>query len=228
MSGAAVILVLASRWNEAARSLVARWAAFGAALLTPDDLSEVGWLYRPGRSDEGRAIVGGRPVATNQISGVATLLCTVGEDELVRIVAAERAYVAAEMTAFLVAWLTELPCPVVNRPTPGCLMGPSWSPERWRVASIRAGCRLAKPRAGRGGGITLTVVGETCVGDGDPNLGRATRRLAREAGVECLAVTFTGPEPDAGFVAASLAPDILHPAVADAMLGRLASYKERP
>jgi hypothetical protein len=216
-----VIVVLASQRDDAARALLARWSAVDLALLTPDDLSQPGWRYRPGRPDEGVAIVSGQAVETRRISGVATLLWAVGEDHLERIVPGERAFVAAEMTAFLVAWLADLPCPVVNRPTAGCLMGPNWSPEQWRLAAGRAGCRLADPSVDGAAQSTLTVVRPACLGRGHPHLRRAARRLAREAGVECLDVTFTGAGRDARFVCASLTPDVSDPAVADALLDRL-------
>jgi hypothetical protein len=47
-------------------------------------------------------------------------------------------YVAEEVTAAVAAWLSALPCPVLNRPTPTLLCGP-WRPAahwRWLAAQV--------------------------------------------------------------------------------------------
>ena len=124
---------------------------------------------------DARAIIGGRSVVTVEITGVLTRLTHIWEQELVQIVAEDRRYVVAEMSAFLMSWLSALDCPVLNRPVPGCLSGPSWRPEQWAAAATRADMRVApqqhqpcgyadtvlRQRPGnnlppRGGGITGT------------------------------------------------------------------------
>ncbi len=49
------------------------------------------------------------------------------------------AYVSAEMTAFLLSWLSGLDCPILNRPTPNCLSGPGWRQEQWIHLAARLG-----------------------------------------------------------------------------------------
>jgi hypothetical protein len=224
-----MLLILASEHDRAARALVRRWEGYGAGLLTCRDLSTPGWRYYPGDPAASRAAVGGRSIPFEEIGGILLRLPSVTEDELPHIVEADRGYVAAEMNAFLVAWLTEAHFPVVNRPTPICLMGPNWHHEQWLHAAAQAGARLrSSPRpttpeaaasevhAGRL--CTVTVVGERCLGQADDSLKELARRIARGAGVTLLAVQFAGPHAGAEFVGAYLGADVLQPPVADALL----------
>jgi hypothetical protein len=224
------LLVLASEHDWPARSLVRRWEGYGARLLTCRDLSTRGWRYHPGDPAASRAVVGGRVVPLEEVAGVLVRLASVTENELPHIVAADRAYVAAEMTAFLVAWLTEATVPVVNRPTPLCLMGPNWHHEQWLDAAARAGARLpnlsvpARPPdaiasgADSGKLCTLTVVGESCLGEADESLKALSRRIAGAAGATLLDLQFSRPDAGAEFAGAYLGADVSRPAVADALL----------
>jgi hypothetical protein len=124
-----VLVVLASQWDQQAAALVRDWT--GARLLTPADLSLRGWVYQAAQPHRTSFVAGGEQVPVAELRGVFTRLPQVMPNELIRIVPADRSYVAAEMQAFLLAWLKALPCPVVNRPSPQCLAGPAWGPERW-------------------------------------------------------------------------------------------------
>ena len=124
-----MLVVLAGSHDWTARRLIEHWGA-NARLLTCRDLSRHGWRYSPGEA-AGTAIIDGESVPMDAIDGVLTRLPAVVEDELGRIVPGDRSYVAEEMTAYLAAWLSELPCPVLNRPSPAYLMGPAWTREQW-------------------------------------------------------------------------------------------------
>src|SRR4051794_6707245 len=52
---------------------------------------------------------------------------------------ADREYAAAEAHAVLLAWLTALDCPVLNRPSGRGLVGPVLSDAEWLAAAARAG-----------------------------------------------------------------------------------------
>ena len=117
-----MIVVLASRHDRACGRLVADWAGH-ASLLTCQDLSVRGWRYGPGGVADA-AVLGGRLTRAGEIEGVLTRLPRVDQSELGHIVPGDRGYVAEEMTAFLAAWLSDLRCPVLNRPTATCLLGP--------------------------------------------------------------------------------------------------------
>ena len=120
-----MIVIVASHYDMSARRLSERWADDDVSLLTTEDLSICGWRYYPSDPDKSTIVVGGREVKQSEIRGVFTRLPWVSEVELQHIVSADRAYAAAEMSAFLLCWLSGLTCPVINRPTVGCLNGPA-------------------------------------------------------------------------------------------------------
>ncbi len=225
-----VLVIVASRHDGAAWTLTDRWAAHDAALLICEDLSAAGWRHPLGVTERSTAVVGGRVVAVDEITGVLTRRPYVVEQELTHIVPADRAYVAAEMTAFLLSWLSVLECPVLNRPTPTGLGGPNWWPEQWVYAAARLGLpvRLVRRRSALSTNIapevadphpvTVTVVGERCFGSVDEALAAQAQRLARAVGVDLLAVRFSGDEPGADFLDADLWPDVSSPEIADAIL----------
>jgi hypothetical protein len=222
--------VLASRYDLTAQQLVERWAAHGACLLTCEDLSLAGWGYYLPEPSTATAVVGGRKVVLGEVRGVVTRLPWVTELELVSIIPADRSYVAAEMSAFLAFWLSDLNCPVLNRPTPGSLNGPPWRPEQWIFTAARVGMRVppvqrhltlssgATVHEQVGASTTVTVVGNRCLGQADRSLLERSRLLAEAANVELLGIQFSDPCPEATFLGATVYPDINSIEVTDAML----------
>jgi hypothetical protein len=174
-------------------------------------------------------VIAGERVRTETIRGVLTRLPIVSEQAVPHIAVEDRAYVAAEMNAFLLAWLSRLACPVLNRPTPTLLNGPSLSRERWLVLAGRAGLKLAsrRHRAPQGdllfAPVVVTVVGGRWFGDVAPELGEGAVRLARLAGTELLGVRFTSVESDGAFANAELLVDLTVDEPTDAILERLYS-----
>jgi hypothetical protein len=232
---AKTFLVVANGWNATARNFTQRYREHGVRLLTPDDLSRAGWVYSfGGRSDHSQALVDDRVISSEKIGGVLTRLPCVSEQDLPQIVSTDRAYVAAEMNGFLLAWLSALPCPVLNRPTPGCLSGCSWHHEQWVHAASQLGMPVEKihqriDTRHRNGltkrtsdsersGVSVTIVGSEYFGVVSPDLLGQTRALAKLAGVDLLAVQFAGPDPGSAFVRASPWPDIADDRIAGAVL----------
>jgi hypothetical protein len=225
-----LIIVLGSRYDTTAQRLVERWAAYGACLLTCADLSVAGWVYHLADRSIATAVIGGRKVVLEEIRGVVTRLPWVTEHELVSIASADRAYVAAEMSAFLAFWLSELNCPVLNRPTPGSLNGPSWRREQWIFTAARVGMRVASVRHHFSlsstatlhdqvaASTTVTVVGDRCLGQADASLLERSRQLAEAANVELLGIQFSDGSPEATFLNATLYPGFDSIEVTDAML----------
>lgn len=227
-----MLVVLASRHDNVAQELVARWAESGAALLTCADLSVPGWRYLPDEPERSTAVVSGRTVAQRDIAGVLVRLPYVSEAEVSQITTSERSYVATEMSAFLLSWLTALQCPVLNRPTPTCLAGPYWRHPQWLHAAAQLGIPVYTTGADEGAGVTpsssppasrttVTVVGDQCFGSEDEHLMAQARRLATTAGVELLAVHFLQNNGTACFLGVDLIPDVSCPAVADSILSHL-------
>lgn len=228
-----MLVVVASRHDEPAKALVTRWAAHDARLLTCEDLSVAGWRHYSDGRRPSRAVISGREVGVEEISGVLTRLPCVVEHELTHIIPVDRAYVAAEMTAFLTAWLTGLRCPVVNRPTPTCLSGPNWRPEQWVYAAAQVGIPVhplhRRVSLGSQPGsavshskpVTVTVLGDRWFGSVAPEVAIQARRLADAAKVELLAVRFSGPDPGCSFVSANIWPEFGSDDLLDALLAYL-------
>lgn len=224
-----MIVIFASRYDTSATSLAARWAAHNAGLLTCDDLSVVGWRHYLSSEEASTAVIGGRVVSVEEISGVFVRWPGVFAQELTQIAAADRNYVAGEMLAFLVSWLSSLRCPVINRPTPLNLTGPAWRLEQWTYAAAQQGIPVRPVHRHitinfdngaedlHPNPATVTVVGERCFGTVDEQLRKQARRLAEAAGVPLLKISFSGPEAGSFFISADLIPDISDE-VADAML----------
>lgn len=188
-----MLIVVASRFDDEARMLVSRWAPSVARVLIPRDLSQPQWRYRPDNLAASTVSIGGQAVAVGDITGVLTLMPTVFAEELDYIIDADRRYVAAEMHAFLFAWLSALPCPVINRPADGCLSGPSWSTTRWLWEAHRAGLDTSPPGSSARASLQrVTVVGSRVFPAEAADLAPAICRLARAAASDVIGATFAG------------------------------------
>lgn len=228
-----MIVILAGRHDQSARALAARWAGHDAVLLTPRGLSEAGWRHRLDSPADSAAVLGGRAVPVSDITGVVTRLWAVADADLPHVVPEDREYVGIEMSAFLTSWVSSLACPVLNRPSPTCLAGPSWRDEEWAHRAARLGIpvRPVVRRSALGvppepprtpeGLRSVTVVGARCLGAADETLRGYARRLAEHAGTGLLEVFFEGEGDGAAFVGVNLWPDISVPETADAMLAHL-------
>jgi len=216
-----VIVVLANRSDESALALVER-AQGEALLLTARDLSESGWRHSPTGGDE-TAIIGGRRIARSEISAVLTRFPAIAPAALTHIDPSDREFVACEMNAFLLSWLSRLECLVVNRPTAGSLMGPAWSRERWLVEGCRAGL---EPFSRQAPVVPMpsvptrmvVVVGDACVGDIPPRLGARALELARRGGVTLVGICVDDRDR---LIAAEPFPDVARPEVAEPLLALL-------
>lgn len=226
-----MLVVVAGSQDEKARDLAGRWASWDAAVLTPRDLSMAGWRHSPGSSERSGAVIDGRLVAAREITGVLTRLSHVSGWELVRISHEDRDYVASEMTAFLRSWLSCLECPVLNPPASNCLSGPGWRQEQIVHVAARLGIPVRpvqwriEPSVDVSedepalSGVTVTVVGDRCVGSPDRTLSEWTRRLAVAVRVSLLTARFEEPEEGIRLYGADPWPDVSSPGVADAILG---------
>jgi hypothetical protein len=190
-----------------------------------------GWRYRVGgdpRAD--RAMIGGRSVEAGEISGVLTRTPHIWHEELVYLTPGDRAYVAVEMSAFLVSWLSALECPVLNRPVPSSLAGPSWRVVQWTALAVGVGMRVQPLRRqvrwgtpvslqpAAFGPTSITVVGRRSFGEAHPVLKAQARRLADIAQVDLAGVHFSSGDEDAYFAGVNLFPPITGPDIAGAVL----------
>lgn len=225
-------LVLAHASDRTARELTERWP-HGCRLVTPADVCTEGWALEiddTAAGPSGAALPG-------TVRGVITRLGGIGPADLAGVHAADRGYAAAELAAFLLAWLDDCPVPVISRPEPGSLNGPAWSAAQWALAAHLAGLAVLPLRlgsspesAGDSPGacadgvpldrVTVTVIGDQVIGDVHPRLSQGAARLARAAGTRLLGVTFDGREAGSRFAGASVCP-ALPPRAAEALADQL-------
>jgi hypothetical protein len=214
-----------------------RQAGADARLVTCHDLARPGW--RLTLDDEPTLVVDGQAVAAANVQGVLTRLPWVTGDELPFVHEHDRAYAAAEMQAFLLALLTQLRCPVVNRASPGCLAGPAWSPERWTLCAAQQGLEV-RPivrRAFAGGTPVdeppptarrvVQVVHGRVLGDVPRSFQDAAAAVALAAHCDLLRVAFEAKAANPVFLDADVFVDLSDREVADATL-RLLSGAEQP
>lgn len=223
-----MIVILASRYDAVARRLADRWAAHDAVVLTVDDLAAPGWRWTGGAGiPTGTMGLRGTAVPFDRIRGVITRLPHVHEHELPFTHEDDRAYVAQEMSAFLLAWLSSLPCPVINRPSASSLTGVAWRREQWLHRAALVGLpvvpfrRTPDASAGRAPprpAIRTAVVGDRVLEAPDPTLAARSRALAREAAADLLAVEYVLVEQRWRVHAADPLVDLDNAAVAAAVL----------
>ena len=175
-------------------------------LISAEDLCSPGWVFEP-RASGGYFVAGRERLSVAALTGVLVRRSAVVAEELVWLAHEDRAYVAAEANAFLVAWLSALPCPVFNRPTPTSLSGPGWSQLYWQHAAARAGVPWSAGDA-PGDGNDVVVCRRTTWGATSAGQARAGRRLARASGVDLLGIRFSGD----AVVAVTLQPSLAQPA----------------
>jgi hypothetical protein len=233
-----VIVVVASRHDEAARQTVARWGPHAAALLTCEDLSTSGWRHFLFSQSESRVVVGGRVIPESAIRGVLVRRPWIFELELVDIAASDREYVAAEMNAFLLSWLSQVSCRVLNRPAGTCLCGPNWRPQQWARAAAQAGFAIQSvrwrvpstakqthkpPKKHVERTDEVTVVGNQCFGSAYEVCLAPARRLAAIAGTELLSVRFSVGKHGPLFLSANAMPALTDPRLSQAVCNYLSN-----
>ena len=197
-----MFLIVANADDRRAPGLVEQWSSVDARVLSTNDLGCSGWSHEPAHPLAGRAVVAGEVIEVGRIDGVCTLMPCVFESELAWIRAEDRAYVAVEMTAFLCAWLSALPCTVVNQVHPSCLCGLPWGAARWRHLALQEGLPVladqgptAIPGAPAAGGrTTATVVGNTVFGTRTEAQSELASELAARSGLPLLRVQLAGSD----------------------------------
>ncbi len=228
-------LILARADDASAGALAARWGA-DAMVLTPADLHRLRWRLEVDRDGATRTTVGPRGGPDIAVGSVLCRLAAVAGSDLPHVHRDDRDYAAAELTAFLVAWMDGCPAPVLNRPVAGSLNGPPWSPDRWAEAAVAVGLRTSgrpgeDPLGDPGPGCRgcphppvaprppagVTVVGDAVLGAAHPVVGARLRDLARLAGTPLLGATVDGTGPDAAVRDVSAWPDLSAAAAADAL-----------
>ena len=184
-----MIAVLGSEFDGSARELVDAWAGEGGVLVSARDLCTRGWVHFANSPGSESFVAAGVTRSASGLRGVVVRRPAVAAEELPWIASDDRAYVAAEINAFLVAWLSALPCPVLNRPTATSLCGAGWSQIQWRLEAARAGVEWADP-ADEDAVQDVVFCRGLQYGAGSSRQVRVGRTLARVSGAELFGVRF--------------------------------------
>jgi hypothetical protein len=215
------IIVLASHNNQPVQNLVKSWGE-KACLLTPQHLSQKGWYFNSNNCQAGEWVMNEQIFPNAEIDAVLTYIPRVFTFDLPQIVESDRPYVAQEMTAFLLAWLTQLSCPVVNQPTPSCLMGKNWRWHHWLYLATKLGIGIKQTAidtqipqkwsdyraSALETALKITVIGDYLIGSNNDILLNQARQIAQTANTEILTVYFTSDKNDAQFLGADLGIDL--------------------
>src|SRR5262245_60155267 len=124
-----MILILGSRHDLVARELASSWN--GAALSTAEDLTQPGWSLPPGERESQTWVAGGKRVEDSAVTGIFLRRSAVYAEELQSTHPDDRAYLAAESHAFLVAMLARTRARVANPVCDGSMGEETLRPDRW-------------------------------------------------------------------------------------------------
>ncbi len=219
-------LILAHRHDGPAHRLAQRWGADEALLLTPGDLHR----ERLCLAVDGRGTSHAELLSRPEVTSILCRLDVVATTDLDHVDPADHEYAAAELAAFLHAWLGAWHGQVVNRPSAACLNGPGWRPQQWLHAAAGVGIRVRTVRTSTSAGQSgveaaqvpvpggeqapVTVVGDQCLGVVSETMSERLRRLARTA---TCALMEAWLDADGAVVHLTAWPDVSAPAVADAL-----------
>lgn len=229
-TGRASVLVLATEDDAPAQMLADRLGE-AAVVVGPQDLSRPGWTYA--RSTWRRTGVWRRgPFRADDLTAVISLIPAIQPVHLPHVRSRDRDYVAAEMTAFLRAWLTGLSCPAVNPPTATCLSGPALTAHQWVIVCARLSvptqpAQLAVPAVSGGRPTSAAYRVTVCCGTATAArpcsavLPEHARRLAAQVRAEWLAVTFDGGHDQAAVCQVETWPDLADPSTREALVHAL-------
>lgn len=104
-------------------------------MLEPSGLSAPGWAHDPENPAGDRLVIDGEIHPPGRLATVITALDAVQSFDLPDVRAADRGFVASEMTAFLRTWLGTLTCPVLDHPTMLALSGAASDRAVWSKAA---------------------------------------------------------------------------------------------
>jgi len=233
------ILIIAERFDDRARVLAAGLGG-RAVVVAPCDLSRPGWTFHP---DPGKrtGCNGAEVFFASELSAVIIRLIAVFPGQILHVAAKDREYVAAEMTAFLRAWLYGLSCPLINPPTGSSLSGPAWEQERWAMLAHRVGVPFVStrlkvpadrdrlPEVNPQHRRRVVIVGEELVTGGEcpGELVTAARTLVSAAGIYCGAVHFDISEPHARVLSVDCWPELSEAALLAALIRALAFSRDK-
>ena len=189
-----MILVLSNLADEAAAGFVRRFPAGAACLVTASDFHQsVRAAVSVSDFSASEITLGGTPLTAGQIRGVVATIPWFLPQEFYYIEPADRDYVCAEMSAFLIYFLSGLACKKLNPPSPRRLTGLGLHRLEWLRVAARCGVPVWPVRTKNGvplppgdsqelQPVRSTIVGGDVVGAGGPDRTKSTTICGRSPG----------------------------------------------
>jgi hypothetical protein len=232
-----LILVISNLANEAANDLALMLPHGTTTVVTASDFHQ---SFRAaisvGDFSSSEITLGGARITAGEISGIVSTIPGFLPQEFYYIEPADREYVCAEMTAFLIYFLSELACKKLNPPSPRSLCGLGLNRIEWLTAAAGCGVPIWPVHTKNGVSlpvgdtqgvqqVTTTIIGETVLGGDVPEkIGGYLRALAKTFVLPYLSCAFVSP-PGGDYLLADLAsvPDVSLPEHRAAMVRFLQS-----
>jgi len=182
------LLLLVARDDDPIVAALERHAGRRVLHARPEDLAHEGWRYVGNRPDLACAFAGGRMVAASEFAAVLCRVAAVVSSDLPHLDPEDRHYAAAEITAFLHAWLLQFRGMRCNEPTWMSLSGPAWHPLQMADIVARLGIPFTAANGDRE--ATAVIAGSKVFATHDPVLIDYSKRIARECWSNLLAIRF--------------------------------------
>jgi hypothetical protein len=229
-----MIVVFAREHDEDAKQIVRGWKDHGAMLMLPRDLSSAGWSCTSSEPSASTFVIAGQTYPATAIIGWLTRHPAIFPVDLPHIAESDRGFVASEMNAFLVYWLSTLCCPVLNRPTPRTLAGPGWDLEHWVHNASKLGIQtqnlersikvsVSNPTPNDPSDFDLVVIGERCFGEANSSLSEKVVALASLANVGFVGFGFKAAAGEHRLIRVEPFPKLHNPAIERAVLAYLST-----
>ncbi|HST37084.1 MAG TPA: hypothetical protein VLK25_10710 [Allosphingosinicella sp.] len=193
-----MIIVIGSRHDPVAVAMADSWP--GAGLCGAEDFTRPGWVWRLDDRTALRWVVGGHAVPDVAISGVLVRRRTFYPEEFPATHPDDRAYLAAEAHAFLVAMLSVTGARVANPARDGMFGDEAIRLDRWLAAARDEGLVVRpvrvssddQPRRRTPAPLKVEVVGGDAFGAAPPALKAGAVRLARAMDLLWATALFDG------------------------------------
>ncbi len=224
-----MILVISNVANESASALVEAFEPGAASLITASNIHTSLKAAITVRDFASSALtVDGRRLTASQITGVVTTVAYFVPQEFYYVEPADRNYVCAEVRAFFIYLLSQLPCPKLNPPSSRTLSGLGMHRIEWMKAAHGFGVPVGQAHFKNGEPVVAaangevrrvraTIIGDSIVEEGTPaRIREYLSVLSRSFGMPYLCGDFVSRGTDE-YQLADLwsVPDITSPANRD-------------
>ena len=232
-----MILMLTRAGDADAGRVRSSPAGAGIVLLRPQDILRPGWSLALTPSPALGCAIDGRAFTGGAVRGVITWLSHIPVEDCLGLQVEDRSYAAAELEAFLSAWLRHLGAPKLNPPSFRALNGDPEHPLRWKAHAWASGLRtvdhpgpadrtdpvdapeapasaevgaahpVPAPSPAQTRRLRVTVVGDHVAGTDDPQVRTLARDFSRRCGLPLLGIDLVRDAEGLVFAGATCRPD---------------------